>query len=261
MRTPLYPIDILSIYTRQGQRILLPEPLCQCTPDSYTALRAISRELEQLGGQLVLSDLFRTYEMQLQAHLDYVTGKKSAYSPPPGGSLHEAGRAFDLSLEDIKIPLKKFWEIAANWGVVPIISQPKPSLNEAWHFERRGSHLLVYDYYKNGKANNYTPYQAMAISCILAIGVPVDDFRGQQDAAYLQSCLIRLGAELGNIDGQIGMRTRAALEQLGLAGESIADLITQAEDQLQQQFPDEFGIRVESEERAFDYSTPNYLDQ
>lgn len=261
MRTPLQSIDIISIYTRQGQRILLPEPLCQCTPDMYTALRGIGRDLKQVGGELVLSDMFRTYEMQLQAHLDYVTGKKPAYSPPPGGSLHEAGRAFDLSLEDIRIPLKKFWEIAANWGVVPIISQPKPSMEEAWHFERRGSHSLVYDYYKNGKANNFSPYRAMAISCILAIGVSVDDFGAQQDAAYLQSCLIRLGAELGNIDGQIGMRTRAALEALQIGGNDLADWINQAEDRLQQLFPDEFSIRVESEERAIDYTTPAHIYQ
>jgi hypothetical protein len=39
--------------------------------------------------------------MQLQSHLDWKTGKKSAFSPPPGGSLHEAGRALDLDLDSL----------------------------------------------------------------------------------------------------------------------------------------------------------------
>jgi len=37
----------------------------------------------------MLSDLLRSYDMQLQAHLDYTSGKKSAFSPAPGGSMHE----------------------------------------------------------------------------------------------------------------------------------------------------------------------------
>ena len=61
-------------------------------------LYGIRDELQAQGGKLELSDLFRSYDMQLQAHLDYTSGKKKAFSPPPGSSMHESGRAFDVDL-------------------------------------------------------------------------------------------------------------------------------------------------------------------
>lgn len=61
-------------------------------PLIQSALQGISDDLRNAGGRLVLSDLFRSYDMQLQAHLDWKIGKKRAYSHPPRGSLHEAGR-------------------------------------------------------------------------------------------------------------------------------------------------------------------------
>lgn len=104
MFTPLIPIEFDSIYGGP-----LPKRLARCTPDMYTALFAIKRDLLEIKADLFLSDLFRTYDMQLQAHLDYITGKKKAFSPAPGGSLHEAGRAFDMDLGKIKkITLAKF---------------------------------------------------------------------------------------------------------------------------------------------------------
>jgi hypothetical protein len=87
MFTPLVPIKIDSIYGGP-----LPQRLAKCTPDMYAAIFALKQQLQSVAADLVLSDLFRSYEMQLQAHSDFVTKKKSAYSPPPGGSMHEAGR-------------------------------------------------------------------------------------------------------------------------------------------------------------------------
>ncbi len=104
MRGPLIKIKFDSIYGG-----LLPGRMAHCT---HAALFRLKEKLVDLGADLVLSDLFRSYDMQLQANLDYVTGKKKAYSPPPGGSLHEAGRAFDLDLGKLKkIGLPKFWTI------------------------------------------------------------------------------------------------------------------------------------------------------
>ena len=60
-------------------------------------------DLTALGNNLRLSDLFRTYEMQRQVNLDYVEGRKHAYSPPPGGSMHEAGRAMDIDLSSMGV--------------------------------------------------------------------------------------------------------------------------------------------------------------
>jgi D-alanyl-D-alanine dipeptidase len=157
MPSPLVKPVIMSIYEAGGQRVLMPERMARVTPDLKRALYGIRDELKASGGKLELSDLFRSYDMQLQAHLDYTSKKKKAYSPPPGGSMHEAGRAFDLDLARIKVTLAAFWEIAKRWGVVPIIDKPSTRISECWHFECRGSHQLVRDYYAAGKGTNFKP--------------------------------------------------------------------------------------------------------
>lgn len=243
MKSPLLPISILSIYKNTaGDALPLPKRMAQCTPDTLTAINKIAAALAKKGGKLILSDLFRSYDMQRQSHNDYVSGKKKAYSPPPGGSFHEAGRGFDLDLSALKIPLADFWAIAAPFGVVPIISQPKTSLSEAWHFDCRGSHQLVYDYYAAGKGKNLKPYTAAAASAILSIGVQVDEFGKNQSAALIQSCLIRLGKEIGNIDGALGRRSQAAIESLHIKFDPAQTnaMLLALENKVQEKFPQEF---------------------
>lgn len=243
MKSPLIPIDILSIYNNKlGDRIPLPKKMAICTPDTHRAIIQIASELKKMGGNLILSDLFRTYEMQLQAHNDHLSKKKTAYSPPPGGSFHEAGRAFDIDLKAMKIPLAEFWKIAEKYGVVPIIAEPKSSLKEAWHFDCRGSHQLVYQYYTEGNGNNFKPYTAAAASAILSTGIKVNSFGANQKQAAIQSCLIRLGRNIGNIDGQIGNKTQGALEEYGinLGPNNIDEILMKVENLVQQCFPDEF---------------------
>lgn len=243
MKTPLIPIDVVSIYkNKQGDRLPLPSRMAKCTPDTYNAVMRIAADVAKKGGKLILSDMFRSYDMQAQSHQDYVAKRKKAFSPPPGGSFHEAGRAFDLDLSSLKIPLADFWKIAAKYNVVPIIDQPKSSLSEAWHFDCRGSHQIVYQYYADGKGKNFKAYTAAAASAILSIGVQVDAFGSNQRQALLQSCLIRLGKSIGNIDGQIGSKTHKALDELGIAytPNDVDAMLLQAEHLVQQQFPSEF---------------------
>ena len=192
----------------------------------------------------MLSDLFRSYDMQAQSHSDFVSKKKKAFSPPPGGSFHEAGRGFDLDLSSIKISLADFWKLAAKYNVVPIISEPKPGKSEAWHFDCRGSHQLVYDYYNSKTGNNFPAYKAAAASAILSVGIQVDDFGSSQKQAALQSCLIRLGKKIGTIDGNIGRNTHNALDALGIPFDlnNIEGMLIQAENLVQQKFPAELVI-------------------
>jgi hypothetical protein len=241
MAAPLNEITIPSIYkNRNGQRVPLPKRMAQCTPDMEAALRAVAAELGERGGKLVLSDMFRTYDMQLQSHLDYVSGKKTAYSPPPGGSLHEAGRALDLDLGSLGIKLSAFWELARPLGLSPIIDQPISKMNEAWHFDCRGSHQIVYKYYQDGSGANFKPYAAMAASAILAIGVQVDAFTSNQEAAAIQGGLIRLGQTLGNIDGSIGRKTKNALDNVGVPFTDPRTTLRAVEDLLRLKFPEEY---------------------
>ena len=259
MKTPLEKIEILSIYKLRGQRVFLPGRMAKCTPDTLAAVTAIAEDVREAGGNLYLSDLFRSYDMQFQAHLDYSTGKKNAFSPPPGGSLHEAGRAFDLSLGDLNMELADFWEIAIARGASPIIDVPDTRKSEAWHFDCRGSHSRVYEYYKAGKGANMSPYKAMAASCILAAGIDVDSFGPRCEAAYMQSCLVRLGYELGNIDGYQGKMTNAALQDAGLKDADAKQALSLLEERLQEQYPAEFRQETAGEGELFDYVEPQHI--
>jgi hypothetical protein len=147
--------------------------------------------------------------MQKQANLDYVQKRKKAFSPPPGASMHEAGRAMDIDLSSIGVPLSRFWDIAGAHGFRPIIPKPVAGVSESWHFDLPGSHWAVYQYAKSGK-----PYAQMARSAILAIGVHVD-LVADQGIAALQSGLIRLGFDPGPIDGCFGERTKSELRAAG----------------------------------------------
>lgn len=241
MPTPMLPITILSIYLKNNVRAPLPKRMARATPDMMRALQQVGAALEARGGNLYLSDLFRSYEMQLQSHLDWKTGRKRAFSPPPGGSLHEAGRALDLDLESLGIKLSEFWPIAKAHGLSPIISQPISGASESWHFDCRGSHDLVYQHYKSGKGNNFDkPYTAMAASAILSIGVKVDKFARKQTEAAVQSALIRLGYNVGNIDGGLGAKTKAGLEQAGVPFTEPATILAALEEKLKAKFPGEF---------------------
>jgi hypothetical protein len=239
--TPLLSIVVASIYEVNGVKVPLPPRLARCTPDMKQAIRDASMKVEQKGGILELSDLFRSYDMQLGSHNDYVSGRKKAFSPPPGGSLHEAGRSLDLSIDALGMSLTDFWKIAAKTNLVPIISEPKANLSEAWHFECRGSHQLVYDYYKAKKGSNFDkPYQAMAASAIVSVGVRVDKFGDGQQQAAIQSAIIRLGQVIGNIDGRVGQKTLNGLDALGIQWVDNDQAIQEVTAQLEAAFPEEY---------------------
>jgi zinc D-Ala-D-Ala carboxypeptidase len=233
LNTPLNPVSFVSIYNNQP----LPSRMAKCTPDTAAAIQAVINDLRGMGHDLRLSDLFRSYDMQKQAYLDYKEGRKTAFSPPPGGSMHEAGRAMDIDLGSMGVPLSQFWEIAAARGFTPIIDAPDASRNEAWHFDCRGSHDAVYQYVKQGKGGNQVPpYTQMARSAIIAIGVQVDGLP-EQGCAFLQAALIRLGFDPGAVDGVMGSRTQSALRDAGADTEDPAGSVSLL---LRQRFPAEF---------------------
>lgn len=244
MTAPLVPVQIESIYkAASGAALQLPARMAHATPDMKAAIAALDMALRASPkkGKLVLSDLFRSYDMQTQAHLDYVSGRKKAYSPPAGASLHEAGRAFDLDLSQIKVTLADCWALGKPAGLVPIIDTPNAKLSESWHFECRGSHQRVYDYYKAGKGTNFPkPYTAMAASAIVSAGIQVDKFGSGQVDAYIQSCAIRLGATIGNLDGQVGPKTRDGLKAIGITAPDKPGLLAAVEDAAQRAFPTEY---------------------
>jgi hypothetical protein len=241
MKAPLQNIQVPSVYKHDGILVDLPAAMSQVTPDMAHAIEHISEDVESLGGNLIFSDLFRSYDMQFQARLDYTSGKKKAYSPAAGGSMHEAGRAMDIDILSLKMTLKNFWNICSKYGVTPIIKTPSTSLSECWHFDCRGSHGIVYNYYAAGKAKNMKPYYAMAASAILSVGIKVDRFANCQNEAFIQSALIRLGYDIGAMDGEIGPKCWTALEREGWGRiVPIHDIAVALEYKLARVFPNEY---------------------
>ena len=229
MLTPLVPVNLPSIYNQQP----LPARMARASKDFAIALAQLSEKRPGLRW----SDLFRSYEMQKQANLDYLQGRKKAFSPPPGGSLHEAGRAMDIDLSTIGMSLAEFWAFLKPLGMVPIINKPDAGMSEAWHFEYRGSHQLVYDYAASGNVRaDISPYKQAAASAILGLGIHVDQVR-DQNVAMIQSALIRLGYDAGPIDGDPGGRTVAALQQAGATLDTAEGVLGP---RLQEKFPQEF---------------------
>ena len=231
--TPLVPISVASIYNNSA----LPTRMAKCTPDTATAIQGVVDDLRGLGHDLRLSDLFRSYEMQRQAHLDFIEGRKKAFSPPPGGSMHEAGRAMDIDLSSIGVTLADFWDIAKARGFFPIIDAPIAGRSESWHFDCRGSHDAVYKYVQQGKAGaSIAPYTQMAHSAILAIGVQVDGLP-DRTVGSLQAALIRLGFDPGRIDGVMGDRTLGAMRDADVDANDPAGSLSSS---LKEAFPSEF---------------------
>jgi hypothetical protein len=104
------------------------------------------------------------------------------------------------------------------------------------------------------------PYEAMTASSILAIGVSVDKFDSNQAEAYLQSCLVRLGYELGNIDGLVGRKTKQALKDAGIEFHDVSEVIPMVEDMLQEKYPEEYRETAPMEDVLFDYEVPENIE-
>ena len=194
----LQHVNVESIYPlNSADKQLMPKRMAWATPDTRYAIQKLAQRVKNAGGNLRLSDLFRSYADQKAANL-----KQPKLSPPPGRSNHEAGRAFDIDLDAINMSLEQFWKLASGFGVTPIIASPDRRANEAWHFECLGSHITLR---KLGA-------RYVAMSGILDLGLPVDEFPGEKRrAAHMQCMLHRINQDPGAIDGIIGPKTNAAL--------------------------------------------------
>lgn len=174
----LVPVTVKGIYhTADG---LLPARMARMTPDAAAALAAVRTEIEKRGGCFRLSDCYRDAAMQAQAHQDYVTGRKKAYSPPAGGSMHQAGRAIDLDLAVLIQPdsvpkgsqlfdeneVRAIFE-AHGWTFIAPAGNPhRVDVKESWHIEFRAKFQHTYDATMAKLHNHGAAYKAMAKAAI-----------------------------------------------------------------------------------------------
>lgn len=197
----LTPIVIASIYKNAaGQRLILPARMALLEANAADSLMEVDAIVTQNGGSLYLSDAFRSTTDQQKAHDDYTSGRKKAYSPPPGMSMHEAGRAIDIDVASLGITLKKFWTIAGLYGWKPIITAPDPKMLESWHFE--------FQSYWNQPGG--VLQRCAVLECYLFTGAPLSEVNWYTLA---QGYLKVLGYYKLKVDGIYGPGTISALNE------------------------------------------------
>lgn len=121
----LKPIYITGIY--RTPKNLLPAHMAKLHPDVVEPFYAFVQAVKAAGGRVVVSDMFRSWQMQANAHK--AKGKLAVAS---GTSYHEAGLAFDAALTETGIPYKLFESIAKKHGFESGAGWRK---REPWHFQ------------------------------------------------------------------------------------------------------------------------------
>ena len=205
--TDLEAYKLKSIY---AGGVDLPARLALATPDTVQAIYALRDVLRSNGGDLVISDGYRSWETQMAAYKEYLASLKTAKPKPkrskPGNSMHNAGRAIDFSLNDAlkKIKLAKMWELMAPLGWYPIIDKPDSKISECWHLEHRS------DFQKLYVTHGYTRMVRAAVCSVR--GQVFEDQEGNA-VAHVQYQLLRLGiAPNMVIDGEMGPTTKSFLK-------------------------------------------------
>lgn len=205
-------------------------------PDMLFALIELNDAVTEQQGKLYITDLTRTWALQQKRREDYLNKTKPAYAAPPGGSWHQAGRAIDISTQElgfVGVPkenwLKKFWSIATPLGFYPIIKTPDLSKSECWHFDFPGKDWEnAYDYADNF-SNDSVDNGLVAKCAILDIGAwDPNENPYKVTRMFIQAQLIRLGRyEIGSIDGVLGTKTQKALADLGLGGLGLEEIASE----------------------------------
>jgi hypothetical protein len=218
--TGVVHVSVPGIYPKGGP---MPERLAKMVLPAAEALQRVYQDIVDAGGHLYLSDMFRDAEQQHKAHMDYLTGRKSSFSPDTCSSVHEAGRAIDIDAFDTGIGHQKVRAILNARGWVNIT--PSLTGTECWHYEFREPRWEQY------KAQH--GYAAMAHAMKEEIGnvLGADEAQARMDdTRWLQDSLNKLlGLHLA-VDGIYGDQTKDAVTQFqaknGLQEDGVAGPIT-----------------------------------
>jgi hypothetical protein len=83
----VHKVRVPGIYGRKGNP--LPARMSRLVLPAAQALQRVYERVVAEDGHLYVSDMFRSAVEQQRAHEDWKTGRKSAYSPPSCGSVHD----------------------------------------------------------------------------------------------------------------------------------------------------------------------------
>jgi hypothetical protein len=216
-------VAVPGIYGTKGDP--LPERMAKLVNAAASSLQEVYADVVKKKGHLYVSDMFRSAEDQERAHNDYVSGRKSSFSPPSCSSVHEAARAIDIDAFDTVIGHQRTRQILNNHGWVNITDSLTAS--ECWHYEFREARWAAFK-----TAHGYSAMaHAMKEEIGNVIGAEQADAK-KKEFVWLQKALNKLiGADLV-ADGVYGPGTRRAVkrfqEQQGLQVDGVAGPITLA---------------------------------
>lgn len=206
-------------------------------PDMTAALLKLSDSVASIGGDFRVTECHRDFSVQAAARKKYENwvsaGKpkpgssnwdqksmKNAFVAEAGRSGHNAGRSIDIHIGMLKFPgvssdrqLDRLWDVAIPLGWSPVIKVADEKASESWHFDFVGD---------LGGVRARLGYEQWALCGAILVGHA--DLKGYE--AELQALLCRAGFNIGQIDGQAGPKTQAALASaLGISASAAAALI------------------------------------
>jgi hypothetical protein len=244
IRVPMVPVDasIPSSYGKSGgtDKSIASEALKplvtlaagQLVPLAARALLTLVQQVRLAGGQLRVTDAYRSVATQAQARARYDRWHQAGRPAPgsvgwdgksmkadfvalPGRSFHNAGRAIDVHVGALSFPgvdankqLDTLWQIAIPLGWSPIIRTPNEVESESWHFDFLGDWKPVVE--RRG-------YEEAAVGAVLETGQN-DAFPACGSVRRIQSQLHRAGYDVGAIDGMMGGKTEGGLYASGYRG-------------------------------------------
>jgi hypothetical protein len=214
-------VRVPGIYGRKGDP--LPKRMARLVRLAAGALQKVYRDVANEGRHLFISDMFRSAAEQQKAHEDWKSDRKSAFSPPPCASVHEAARAIDIDAFDTGVGHKRVREILNQHGWVNIVDTLTGP--ECWHYEFRG------DKWENYKKQHGYPAMAHAMKEAIGnlVGLSQAEAR-KEEVKWLQAALNKLTDAGLIVDGIYGEKTKEAVRMFqqanGLQVDGVAGPIT-----------------------------------
>ena len=217
------------------------EPRFTGSPATARDLDALVAELDTLGCDFRVRQVYRSNREQGEVYRKYQawraagcpqpgaarwnnTTMSTAAASAPNRSHHGWGGAMDVGLGNLVFgdgvqgdaALARFWDIAAGHGFTPIISEPRVSRSEAWHFDHLGPLRAVRDLFYAHRNDN--PEYASAAGNAAEVGcVLMGTHEGaSQMERLVQARLLAHGVFVGLPDGKIGPKTLAGLASVGV---------------------------------------------
>lgn len=190
--------DVLGIYGASKDQF--PARMSLLNPDAAIAFVYLQKKA---GQRIRCSDMFRTAEQSLQAMQE-----KSGVMPP-GYSLHNFGVAIDIDVDAmlaaLKLPNKPALDTFMREGGWYCHRKDGKRGSEDWHYNFLGVGAAAEPFLAaSAKSTNTSAAGDAKILSLYKDGLTLEP-------AEVQECLAHLKLYSGEIDGQIGPRTKQSL--------------------------------------------------